>query len=323
MANTKIANIMGPPGPTAVSANANNKATLGSDSLLLVQGTAAGVAATTHAQTVSGDDPQLTNARTPTAHEASHVTGSDQIPNASASTRGLLNQTSGNVTDYVGGDNACHALTLNGRSYYGTDVTNSGAYVVTVASDFALVSGEVVWVTPTNANTAASPTLNVNSTGAKAIVNRANIALSAKEIPANRTFGVVYDGTAWRVITPLQRVYYATSPANPTIECAGYDSVTAWLSYTTNTGAGITLAHLADGVPVWIRVQNATAATFNWWIGATDPAGTAVQTYWVFTNALTGIAATRIDSGGVISGLNVNMYFAAGGSIQGGIFHLK
>src|SRR6201997_2695477 len=81
---------VGAPGPSAVSANANNKATLGSDSLILVQGTAAGIAATTHAQTVSGDDPQLTNARTPTAHEASHVTGTDQIPLASVSTKGLL-----------------------------------------------------------------------------------------------------------------------------------------------------------------------------------------------------------------------------------------
>jgi microcystin-dependent protein len=95
----------GSQGPTTVSANANNKATLGTDSLLLVQGTAAGVAATTHAQTVSGDDPQLTNARTPTAHQASHVTGSDQIPLASVSTKGLLNQTSGNTTDFIDGTN--------------------------------------------------------------------------------------------------------------------------------------------------------------------------------------------------------------------------
>jgi hypothetical protein len=100
----------GAQGPSAVSANANNKATLGSDSLVLVQGTAAGVAATTHAQTVSGDDPQLTNARTPTAHEASHVTGSDQIPLASSSTRGLMNQTSGNTTDFIDGTNNSQAL---------------------------------------------------------------------------------------------------------------------------------------------------------------------------------------------------------------------
>jgi hypothetical protein len=81
----------GAQGPSAVSANANNKATLGTDSLVLVQGTAAGVAATTHAQTVSGDDPQLTTL-------------------ASASTKGLLNQTSGNTTDFIDGTNNSQAL---------------------------------------------------------------------------------------------------------------------------------------------------------------------------------------------------------------------
>jgi hypothetical protein len=97
-------------GSAGVSTDANNKATLGSDSKILVQGTALGIAATTHAQTVSGDDPQLTNARTPIAHEASHVTGSDQIPFASASTKGLLNQTSGNTTDFIDGTNNSQAL---------------------------------------------------------------------------------------------------------------------------------------------------------------------------------------------------------------------
>lgn len=80
----------GPPGPSAVSTDANNKATLGSDSLILVQGVGAGASATTHAQTVSGDDPQLTNARTPTAHAATHLsTGSDPIALATTAAAGL------------------------------------------------------------------------------------------------------------------------------------------------------------------------------------------------------------------------------------------
>ena len=80
----------GPAGTVGISANANNKATLGTDSLILVQGVAAGVAATTHAQTVSGDDPQLTNTRTPTAHAASHTTGADLLPYVTASARGVM-----------------------------------------------------------------------------------------------------------------------------------------------------------------------------------------------------------------------------------------
>jgi hypothetical protein len=138
----------GPSGSGAVSANANNKATLGTDSLILVQGTAVGVAATTHAQTVSGDDPQLTNARTPSPHEASHVTGTDQIPNASATARGLLNQVSGNTTDFIDGTNNSQPLqpviwsvrlrSFNaiGNSTFECDQRNVGAALTNPANGF-------------------------------------------------------------------------------------------------------------------------------------------------------------------------------------------
>jgi len=46
----------------------------------------------------------------PSAHEASHVTGADQIPSASASARGLVNQLSGNTSDFVDGTNSCQNL---------------------------------------------------------------------------------------------------------------------------------------------------------------------------------------------------------------------
>jgi hypothetical protein len=61
-------------------------------------------------QLVKGDDTRLTDARTPTAHAPSHITGSDQIVLASATTKGLLNQLSGNTTDFVDGTNACQNL---------------------------------------------------------------------------------------------------------------------------------------------------------------------------------------------------------------------
>lgn len=48
-------------------------------------------------------------------------------------------------------------------------------------------------------NTAASPTLNVNSTGAKAIVYR-NAAISAGYLAANRVYKFVYDGTNYELI---------------------------------------------------------------------------------------------------------------------------
>ena len=61
-------------------------------------------------QLVKGDDTRLSDARTPTAHAPSHVTGTDQIVLAGATTKGLLTQLSGNTTDFVDGTNACQNL---------------------------------------------------------------------------------------------------------------------------------------------------------------------------------------------------------------------
>jgi hypothetical protein len=107
----------GPAGPTAISANANNKATLGTDSLLLVQGTAAGIAATTHAQTVSGDDPQLTNARTPTTHAVTHAHGgSDPVTITYSDLAGIpasFTPTAHHATHLTGGSDIIPAPTTS------------------------------------------------------------------------------------------------------------------------------------------------------------------------------------------------------------------
>src|ERR1700741_253674 len=136
----------GPAGPSTVSANANNKATLGSDSFILVQGVGTGASATTHAQTVSGDDPQLTNARTPIAHATSHKSGcSDVIAldalgattdittlNASTSAHGLLRKLSNVATQYLDGTGAW--TTPPGANY------TASQSVLLTATNFTLVN---------------------------------------------------------------------------------------------------------------------------------------------------------------------------------------
>lgn len=77
----------------------------------------------------------------------------------------------------------------------------STAAKVAGADGFALATGSQVAVTFAEANTAASPTLNVNSTGAKAIrLNGAGYAYWM----AGATVALVYDGSYWQVCnTPL------------------------------------------------------------------------------------------------------------------------
>ncbi|MBQ8919430.1 MAG: hypothetical protein IJ056_04925, partial [Acidaminococcaceae bacterium] len=59
--------------------------------------------------------------------------------------------------------------------------------------NYRLITGAEVTVKFTVTNTAANPTLNVNSTGAKAIQYR-GAAITAGYLAANRTYRFVYDG---------------------------------------------------------------------------------------------------------------------------------
>lgn len=89
------------------------------------------------------------------------------------------------------------AAGANGKMLYGTCATeaNTAAKVAT-ATDFKLVSGTSVSIRFTYTNTAASPTLNVNSLGAKAIyTNGTRFAYWA----AGATVTFVYDGTNFQV----------------------------------------------------------------------------------------------------------------------------
>jgi hypothetical protein len=69
----------------------------------------------------------------------------------------------------------------------------------TTNTEFALVKGVSVKVKFTVTNTASSPTLNINGTGAKAIMYRGS-AISAGYLAANRVYEFVYDGTDWELI---------------------------------------------------------------------------------------------------------------------------
>jgi hypothetical protein len=240
--------------------------------------------------------------------------------NVSTSAHGLMSKLPNTGKAYFC-DNGSWALPGN---YYGTDTANATAYAVTVDSDFVLEPGVVVWVAPTltcNAN----PTLNVNGTGAKNIVTRANLQLSAQDIQVNRAFGVMYDGASWRVITPLQRWYNATNPANPTIDCAGYDAVVVCATYTSATGAGFSLPHLARGVPVTLDFQNSTGAAMSWYVNASDPAGNGLQGWFVWCNTPAGVPATQqINSGASPLPAVTNGYrFTASGGIMEGYLFLK
>ena len=85
-------------------------------------------------------------------------------------------------------------------SHFGTCSTAAAtAAKVVSCTGFTLGTGARIIVQFTVTNSAASPTLNVNNTGAKAITYR-NSAISAGYLAANRVYEFVYDGTNYELV---------------------------------------------------------------------------------------------------------------------------
>lgn len=119
-------------------------------------------------------------------------------------------------------------IRINGTDYsiasslYGTCATgsNTAAKVVTCADFDALITGVLILVKFDNGNTAANPTLNVNSTGAKVIYLDSNNAPGTTELTswrANEVVPFVYDGTYWMMCADRKAVQDAITTANTNI----------------------------------------------------------------------------------------------------------
>lgn len=101
--------------------------------------------------------------------------------------------------------NAINSLSFNSNTYtftlpYGSCSTAAATAAKTVTVDnFSLETGARVAVKFTVTNTAASPTLNVNSTGAKAIYYK-GAAITKGYLAANKTYEFIYNGTQWDLL---------------------------------------------------------------------------------------------------------------------------
>lgn len=107
-----------------------------------------------------------------------------------------------------------NGILFNGKANainYGTCSTAAGTAAKTVScANFTLVTGAEITVKFTVSNTAASPTLNVNSTGAKPIYYR-GAAISSGYLAANRTYNFRYNGTQYELVGDIN-----TYPADAT-----------------------------------------------------------------------------------------------------------
>ena len=157
-----------------------------------------GAAAASHGTHVTyGSDAPKANG-TASAGSASSVSRSDHVHPAQTSVSG----NAGSATK-LATPRTIDGVSFNGTSnitHYGTCSTAAGTAAKTVSlTGFTLATGAIVTVKFTVTNTAANPTLNVNGTGAKAIMYRGS-AISAGYLAANRVYIFVYDGTDYELI---------------------------------------------------------------------------------------------------------------------------
>ena len=159
---------------------------------------AIGAAAASHGTHVSYGTAAPSANGTASAGSASTVSRSDHVHPLQTSVSG----NSGTATKWATSRNI-NGMSVDGsanRVNYGSCSTEAAtAAKVVSCTGFALVTGSEITVKFTVTNTAANPTLNVNSTGAKAIYYR-GAAISAGYLAANRTYTFRYNGTQYELV---------------------------------------------------------------------------------------------------------------------------
>lgn len=176
----------------------------------------------------------------------------------------------------------------DGKMLYGTCSTEAAtAAKVSTISGFSLYTGVIVSIKFKVTNTAASPTLNINSTGAKPIYYR-GAAITAGYLAANRTYAFVYNGTQWEFMGDINtdtfdRTRYAGNICAPDTDIVArniivgnngvYQHLKSGKSFDINipilyAGSNITASKTGTNNYISINclittTQNITLTTFN------------------------------------------------------------
>lgn len=161
---------------------------------------------------------------------------------------------------------------------YNTCSTAAGTAAKTVsAGDFSLETGAMVVVKFTVTNTAANPTLNVSSTGAKAIYYN-GAAITAGYLKANKVYQFIYNGTQWDLVgdvdTDTNTNYYHTPSYTSTPSATTTGGSNSNIKVATGTGVNDLYIPTATGSTpgVTIVYPMASCTTFTSDTGSCTPA---------------------------------------------------
>ena len=148
-------------------------------------------------------------------------------------------------------------------TWYGTcDTTASTAVKVVSCSDFVLTEGAIIGVffSASAGNTATTPTLNVNSTGAKSIYIGANTPNSTTNVlrwSGSTMIYFMYDGTGYRYMHSVSSGIIPPSRGAAT----WYISSTTAANVAAKVAAGTSNFVLTQGSVVGVRFSNANTVS--------------------------------------------------------------
>lgn len=183
-------------------------------------------------------------------------------------------------------------MVINGTSNvinYGICSTAAAtAAKVVSCSNFGLITGAEITVKFTTTNTAANPTLNVNSTGAKAIYYRGS-AISAGYLAANRTYTFRYNGSQYDLVGDLDTNTTYSAGAGLTLSGTQFKHSN---SVTAGTAQGDANKTLAFGGTFTIPTVSYDAQ------GHITGKGTTTMTMPANPNTDTRVTQTAVDASG-------------------------
>lgn len=210
------------------------------------------------------------------------------------------------------------ARTIDGVSFNGTtNITHYGECSTAAATDakvvsitgFTLATGARAMVKFTVTNTAKSPTLNINGTGAKSIFYR-GAAIPAGYLATKRIYEFVYDGTNYELVGDINVDTNTDTKVTNTLATTTKAYITGTTSASTNTGTQI----FDTGVYLDTTAGMLTATTFK---GALSGKATSAGTADTATKATSADSATTATTASKLStssaGSSVRpVYFANG-----------
>ena len=194
---------------------------------------------------------------------------------------------------------AAHIKQYSGEAYYAESTGSGSPYVVnlTVPPLSAYPNGMVLNFKP-SADNVASPTININSLGAKNIVKNGSTPLDAGDIQSGQVVSLIYDGTNFQLFSAGSGGSGATGPTGP----AGPTGATGPAGPTGATGAAGSAG--AQGPTGATGPAGATGATgpmgpvgvMTPFVGVTAPSG------WLLCAGQTLTTSAYPDLANVISG---------------------